>query len=74
MNYINGQITLNIGSLTNLNAREIEEKIMLAIQQTLNVVGCDGETLGLEIESVENLDIQVVDAETGEEVLGEATI
>lgn len=67
-NFVNGQITLIIAALTNLSASEIEGQIITAIQRTLNVVGCDGETLGLEIESVECMDIQVVDAETGEEV------
>ncbi|MEX3710847.1 hypothetical protein ABFV99_00430 [Cytobacillus horneckiae] len=73
-NFVNGQITLNIGALTNLNAREIEEKIINTIQLTLNSVGADLETLGLDIESVESMNIQVVDAQTGKEVYEEVTI
>ncbi|MEC1155665.1 hypothetical protein [Cytobacillus horneckiae] len=73
-NFVNGQITLNIAALTNLNLSEIEERLMLDIQQTFKSVSADLETLELEIESVESMDLQVVDAETGEEVYDEELV
>ncbi|MED2940414.1 hypothetical protein P4345_24490 [Cytobacillus horneckiae] len=47
---------------------------MLDIQQTFKSVSADLETLELEIESVESMDLQVVDAETGEEVYDEELV
>lgn len=44
------------------------------MEHTINSVGVNGGISRLDIESVESMDIQVVNAETGEEVYEDITI
>lgn len=60
--------------MTYLSVNKVQEKIINGMEHTINSVGVNGEILRLDIESVESMDIQVVNAETGEEVYEDITI
>ncbi|MEK4922417.1 hypothetical protein MKX78_10895 [Cytobacillus sp. FSL R5-0569] len=67
MNYINGEITLNIGFLSESKRSELEQLLIHAATGDLKLIVA-GEEVSIDINEVVSVDIKAFDYQTEEEI------